>query len=305
MVVAVLVVSVYGYEFTSFGRLAWTCPSARLPFGGQTFGTGSFSVVPVGEFEQGYSGTGAIAWCIYSNSGSLERSYRTDRILGRIISSTDGRYVVAAGYKVLPGPAGIYANGTVYLFDGQGVLRWSVSTVREIFSVHINSDGSVIVANMPELLYLNNSGVVLWKYSAFYSVTAVALANDGADVVAGLSDIAFPGDSNYGSKIVLFDAKGNWLWNFTIRDQQLTSTNDLAVSNGHVAAGVAASGWNGTLYYLDLQGNMIWSKRVSNDISSVSFDNVGSTISILTNSDQTTFDLQGNVITNQTRTNFG
>jgi hypothetical protein len=302
VVIAVLVVSVYAYIFTSFGRPAGTCPP--LHFGeNQSGGNIPFSIVVSGETYRYDLGTGTIAWCIYGSSGLLERSYLTNRMLSSTSSSADGRYLAAAGYKVASGPAGIYESGAVYFFDNSGILKWNVSTTREIFSVHINSDGSVILANMPEMLYIDNTGKVLWNYT-MHTVSAAALANDGANVIAGISDILFPGSTNYGSELAMFDAHGNILWNFTIPEQQFDSTNAVAVSNGHIAAGVSVSGYNGTLYCLDLQGDMIWSRHVDSAVLNVSFDNGGSTISMQTNWDQTRFDLQGNVISNQTRTSF-
>lgn len=299
VVIAVLVLSVYAYAFTSFGRPSGTCPSLH-------WSTGSQSIVPVGELYRGYLGTGSIAWCIYGSSGFLERSYVTNRVLSSVASSADGQYFAAAGYKIASGRAGLYEAGAVYLFDKNGVLKWNVSTAREIFSVHINSNGSVIVANFPELLYMNNAGTVLWNYST-YMVSAAALANDGANVVAGMSNIQFPGKTNYGGELGMFDSQGTMLWNYTIPDQQFDSTSSLAVSDGHIAAGVTgvtASGTNGNVDYLDLQGNLIWSRHVNSGVFNVNFDNGGSSISIQTNWDQVKFDLQGNVISNQTRTSF-
>jgi hypothetical protein len=303
VMIPVILVSVYAYAFTSFGRPAGTCPPLHLMIGSPSVGNVPFSIVPAGDLYRPDLGTGTVAWCIYNSSGVLQRSYSTNRVLGEMASSADGQYLAAVGYKVSSGRGAFYGYGAVYLFDRSGILKWNVSTTREIFSVHINSNGSAILANFPELLYINNQGKVLWNYSS-YPVSAAALANDGANVVVGLSNIPFPKSTNYGGELLMFDSQGNMLWNFTIPEQQFGSTRDVAVSDGHIAAGVAVSGWNGTLYYLDLQGNLIWSRHVDSDVLSVSFDNGGSTITILTNSDQTKFDLQGNVINNQTRTSF-
>src|SRR5207302_3754959 len=129
--------------------------------GNQGVGNVPFSIVPAGDTYRPYLGTGTIAWCIYSNSGILERSYLTNRVLGDMASSADGKYLAASGYKVSSGRAGFYGYGVVYLFDRGGLLKWNVSTTREILSVHINSNGSVIVANEPELIYINSQGSVL------------------------------------------------------------------------------------------------------------------------------------------------
>src|SRR5205809_1046538 len=117
LVIAVLVVSVYAYAFTSFGRPPGTCPPIHLTIGTQSVGNVPFSIVPAGDAYRPSLGTGTVAWCIYSSSGVLERSYLTNRILGSTASSSDGQYFAAAGYRVSSGPAGFYGFGAVYLFD--------------------------------------------------------------------------------------------------------------------------------------------------------------------------------------------
>jgi hypothetical protein len=298
VIIASLVVSVYAYAFTSLGRPPGTCTPLHWGSGNQGLTNSPFNIVPVGELDRPGLGTGSISWCIYSNSGVLERSYQTNRILGRIASSANGQYLAAAGYKILPGPAGIYGDGAVYLFDRNGQVQWNVSSNHEIFSVQTNSNGSVIVANGPELLYLNNRGAVLWNYTGYDAIDA-AILNDGANVVAGLSNIAFPNHSNYGSEVVMLDNQGNAVWNYPVPDEIFGSTSDLAVSGGHIAAGVEATGYNGTLLYFDLQGSLLWSKHVDTAILTVNFDNGGSAISVQGNWGLIKFDLNGNVISNQ------
>src|SRR5207249_1853620 len=195
-----------------------------------------FSIVPAGELYRPELGTGTISWCIYSNSGVLERSYHTNRILGSIASSADGQYLAAAGYKVSSGPGGFYGYGAVYLFDRNGQIQWNVSSNREIFSVHINGNGSVIVANGPELPYLNNQGGILWNYSRYDAFDA-AIVNDGASVVAGLSNMALRNHLNEGSEVVMFDNRGNAVWNYSVPDDIFGITSGLAVSGGYAGAG--------------------------------------------------------------------
>ena len=298
VIIASLVLSAYAYAFTSLGRAPGTCPRLRWGSGNQGATNLPFSIVPAGELYRAELGTGAISWCIYGNSGVLERSYQTNRILGSVASSADGQYLAATGYKILAGPAGLYGDGAVYLFDRNGQIQWNVSSNREIFSVHINSNGSVIVAIGPELLYLNNQGSILWNYSRYDAFDA-AILNDGASVVAGLSNIHFPNHLNEGSEVAMFDNRGNTVWNYSVPDQVFGSTSDLAVSGGHIAAGVEDTGYNGTVLYFDLQGSLLWSKHVDTAILSVNFDNGGSAISVQGNRGLIKFDLSGNVISNQ------
>src|SRR6266487_6943305 len=148
VIIESLVVSVYAYAFTSLRRSPATCPPLHWGSGNQGATNLPFKIVPVGELYRPELGTGTISWCVYSNSGVLERSYQTNRILGSTASSADGQYLAAAGYKVSSGPGGFYGYGAVYLFDRNGQIQWNVSSNREILSVHINGNGSVIVANL-------------------------------------------------------------------------------------------------------------------------------------------------------------
>ncbi len=108
VIIASLVVSVYAYAFTSLRRSPATCPPLHWGSGNQGATNLPFSIVPVGELYRPELGTGTISWCVYSNSGVLERSYQTNRILGSTASSADGQYLAAAGYKVSSGPGGFY-----------------------------------------------------------------------------------------------------------------------------------------------------------------------------------------------------
>jgi PQQ-like domain len=258
-----------------------------------------FKMIAVGNQYSYPQGSGTISWCIYGGNSLLERSYPTDRILNTPAVSEDGTYVATTGLQIAPGPAGEQVNGAVYLFDKQGQMLWSIFSSQSLFSTHINSNGSVIVASDPDLLYVNNAGKVIWNYTSFESTT-VALVDNGSYVVDGISGVFFPNSSNQGSALVMFDSTGRTVWNISIPNQIFVSTTSLAVSNGHIATGVSSSGWDGTFLYYDLQGNLIWSKPVNSAILNVDFENDGSTIYVETNWGHVTFGLAGNMIENVT-----
>jgi hypothetical protein len=301
-VVVLLAVAVGAYAFVPLGSPFWSCPLVRMgPDYPGTSGT-PFNIVWVGDIGQAtYSGTGTVRWCIYSNAGLLERSYLTDRELDGWVPSADGSVVAVLGNKITPGPAAEWVNGGVYLFNKGGQIEWSITTPQSIGGVQVNGNGSVIVAYglSADLLYINGEGRVLWNYSQ-YSAQSVVLVNGGSRVAAAVSQIPIPGYQNFGSALIMFDSRGNQLWNVTIPDQIVVSGSDLAVSAGHMAAGLSWDGYNGTVAYYDLQGNFVWSKHVDSAILNVSFEDGGSAILAQTNWGQITFDLSGNVIENQT-----
>src|SRR5260370_30249803 len=153
------------YAFTAFGGLLGTCPLLR--WGSTPTGKGPmpFSIVAVGSSNlrnNPYAGTGPIVWCLYENSGALKESYQTNKILGAVEASSDGSSVVATGFRILPGPAGIWANGTLYLFDNQGRIPWDFSTPDDatIFSATRSHQPAVTLASIPRLVQLYRQGKI-------------------------------------------------------------------------------------------------------------------------------------------------
>src|SRR5437867_1411447 len=85
-----------------------------------------FSIVPAGELYRPALGTGTISWCIYSNSGVLDRSYHSLSVQCSLAASADAQCLAAAGYKVSSGPGRFYAFRAVYLFARNGQMQWDV-----------------------------------------------------------------------------------------------------------------------------------------------------------------------------------
>ena len=264
-------------------------------------GNDTMKIIPVGEGppRQPESGSGAITWCIYDASGALKSSYPTNRVLSGVAAAADGSSAATIGWQVLPGPAGVYANGAIYFFDKEGQIKWNLTSTQPFFSIIADSNNSVIVVNDPQLLYLNSNGMILWNYSKFETMDAV-LVNNGSKVIAGVSEIPYPNHLNFGSALTMFDSRGKVVWNVTLPDYGFDCGDCLATSNGHLAAGLSVSGYNGTVAYYDLQGNLVWSRYVDSAILMIAFENGGSTIYARTNWGSVTFDLSGNVVSNQT-----
>jgi hypothetical protein len=288
----------YSYAFTTSGIPPGICPEFSLV---ASLPNAHIKLFAVAKPTQPYQGSGSISWCIYGENDLLARSYQTNRILDTPVASSDGAYVAAPGFQVAPGPAGLYENGAVYLFDSSGRMLWSVSDPRGFFTSLIDSNGSVIIGNDPDLYYINNQGKVLWNYSnPNEESTGVALVDDGAYVVDGISGVPFPNSSMYGSSLVLFNSTGGTVWNDSIPNQIIDSTGSLAFLNGQIALGVSVSGYQGTLFCYNLQGQMVWSKPVDSAILNVKFQNNGTTIYAETNWGHVVFDTNGNLVENET-----
>jgi hypothetical protein len=301
VVILVLIVGAagfYTYAFTTKGIPAGTCPEFSFVAGTPNM---PFKILSIEGTSRLYQGSGPISWCIYGAYNLLIRSYQTNRILNTPVVSGNGEYVVASGLEIAPGPAGVYTNGAIYLFDKTGRMLWSVTDSNPFFASLINNNGSVVVGSGTDLYYINNQGMVLWNYSNPNKQSfTVALLNNGSYVVDGITNVLFPDRSNYGSSLVMFDSRGQVVWNDSIYDQQFGGASTLAVSSGYIAAGVASSGWNGTLHLYSLNGSEIWSRAVDSDILNVNFQNSGTAIYLETNWGHVIFNTKGNVIENVT-----
>ena len=301
-IIVLLAVVVFIYAFTSVGRPENTCSPFLLgtgytgegpvPFKIEAIGNNTGVITGTNQFG-GYSGSGTIVWCIYNNSGSLERSLQTNRIIGNVVASANGQSAAGSGFQIAPGLAGTNTNGPLNLFDQSGLVKWSLTSEQPIFATDINSNGSVIIAFGSELLYVNGQGKVIWNYTS--GAFTAALVGDGSSVVAGVGE-------NGAGGLVMLDSRGNTIWNVSIPAGGFGSTDTVSVSDGLIAAGVANSGFNGTLLCYDLHGSLVWSRHVDSDILSVNFENNGSSILIETNWGHVSFDRLGNVIDNQTST---
>jgi hypothetical protein len=275
----------------------------NLPQSGPGSGNGTMSIVPMLEGpprQPGLgSGSGLINWCIYGASGNLTSVYATNKVLGGEAGAVDGSSVAAVGWQLAPGPAGAEINGAIYFFDKEGQMQWNLTSSQPFFSISADSNNSVIVVNDPQLLYINSNGRILWNYSQFETMDAVLLDN-GSRVVVGVNEILYPNHLNFGSALTMFDSKGTAVWNVTLPDYDFDCGDCLATSGGHLVAGLSVSGYNGTVAYYDLQGNLVWSRYVDSAIIMIAFENGGSTIYAQTNWGSVTFDLSGNVLSNQT-----
>ncbi|MDA4123379.1 MAG: PQQ-like beta-propeller repeat protein [Thaumarchaeota archaeon] len=241
-------------------------------------------------------------WCLYGASNNLVNLYPSNRVLAGIAASEDGSSLVAAGWQILPGQAGVYANGLVGLFNSTGQMVWNITSSQPFFDLAANANNSVVVAANPGLVYLDESGRIIWNYSEFQSTTIV-LINNGSDVVDGVGQILYPGHLNYGSALTMFDSNGRAVFNVTLPDWFFDSSDSLAYSNGYLAAGLTASGGNGTVSYYSINGSLVWSRHVDSSIQQVSFENGGSVIFVSANGQtgqNLTFDLRGDLISNQT-----
>ncbi len=297
IVLAVIVLTTFVYAFTTIGRPVGACPPILVTTTYVNTAKTLNNVMVVGTGDQNAGNAGAV--CFYDRFGILRAQYLTDRIIASLAATNNGSYILAGGYQLAPDVGRTYQNGMVYLFSGSGGKIWNLSTgSAPVFNVHINSNGSIIVVDDTQLLYLNHDGRTLWNYTE-YPVDGSELVNDGANVVATVSNIPFQNDVFFGGAVIMFNNKGEALWNYTLHNA-LFEPQALAVSDSHIVAGASFTGYDGAIYYFDVDGHALWSRHVNSAVLELRFINGGSEILAETNFGRVTFDLQGNLIGNQT-----
>lgn len=188
-----------------------------------------------------------------NDQGNTLWSHNLSHQISSIAISSDGMYIAAGGFQIAPGPAGIYDNGIVYLFNSGGKLLWSLNAGdgNPVFKVAISSDGSVVAADgESSVMYIDAATQeVLWSEGTD-GYTGVAMSADGSLVVM---------PSQLGS-IAAFNAQGALLWSSPI----VGSDDNIAISSdgSHVWVGEAESGYNGTLSLFTVQGKLVWQREI-------------------------------------------
>jgi len=286
--VVVLVAFTSLYSFTTLWRPAGSCiplflgpPSwasnihVNAADGTTVAGTG---------YVHNYINSGAV--CFYNRFGILQSEFPTDRIIGFLAATSNGSYVVAGGYQLL-GFAGVYQNGDVYLFHPDGQKVWNISTGSlPVFNLQMNANGSMIVINDEGLLVTNLDGRILWQVSQSDAVPATAIIDDGSGIVDAAN-----------GHISLLDSKGVPIWNHTIGFVQSPA---IAATGSNIAVGTCESGFSGTVYYMDLHGNVLWSRYTSGCITGVRFASNNTNVVVQGNSGNQVFDTQGRLLSNST-----
>lgn len=283
----VLVVSTSAYAFTTLWRPAGSCLPVFLdviPWSSNVHvDTVDGSIIAGTGYLHNYTNPGGI--CFYDRFGILRSQFLTDRIIQSLAVTSDGSYVAAGGYQLL-GFAQVYANGMVYLFNGNGEKIWNLSTgTLPVFNVQMNHNGSLIVVNDEGLLVTSLSGRILWNYSQL-GIPGTAIVGDGTGVVVAANGY-----------IALLNNKGSVVWNHTIGFVQSPA---IAATDSNIAVGTCESGFSGTVYYLDLSGNVVWSKYTSGCLTGIKFSDGNSRILVEGNSGNLVFDTQGNLVSNRT-----
>jgi hypothetical protein len=155
------------------------------------------SYVAVGE---GFNDSGG-AILLLNKAGSLLWEHQTDRIIEDVAISDNGSRILANGFQILPGIAGVFANSEVYALDSKGGLLWSRNSSFP-YDGAISADGSrVAIFSQGFVALLTWSGQVLWNNTAegalcpVLGTCPILVSPDGRVVASGLHGITLFGSN--------------------------------------------------------------------------------------------------------------
>lgn len=235
----------------------------------------------------------------FNKAGSMLWEHDFDRIISSCAISSDGSYVVAGGYQLI-GVAGVYSNGAVYFFDRSGALLWNLTTGSDpVFSVAITRNGSRIAVDLVSaLLYLDKDGRLLWRYDSDGTIGPISMSADGQFLLLSISNIM---DHNPVMlwKILYLNMQGKVIWNFTGTNAIIEDAT-ISADGKYVVAGASVSGWDGTLYAFNSDGDVLWKIPISSAILPVAISPDDSLVVAGTNWGITAFDNSGMLVWNYT-----
>ncbi|UNC90635.1 GerMN domain-containing protein [Candidatus Contubernalis alkaliaceticus] len=144
-------------------------------------------------------------------------------------------------------------GNTVMLMDQQGRILWS-EEIFGLISAEIESKGEkcllqVVQDGIYKIILYGSQGELLWQKEGFQ----VAQLSDDGRYITALAD----------KSIYLFSSDGEMLWN---RDLDLPVTQiELSQNNRYILAYNHFGGGSDNLFYLDIEGNLLWKQKIRDD----------------------------------------
>jgi len=248
------------------------------------------SYVVVGE---GFNGSGG-AILFFNGKGSLLWEHQTDRIIENVAISDNGSRILANGFQVLPGLAGVFANSEVYALDPTGNVLWSRNSSFP-YDGAISADGSrVAIFSQGFVALLTWSGQVLWNNTAegagcpVLGPCPILVSQDGSVLASGPHGITS------------FDSNGNNVWTSADANNIWTQSVSLPPGGNQIAGGFDINGFNGTVLLLTGQGGLLWEHHLDSEVDSAAVLQDGSTIGYVTDSNVLFYNRTGTLIANFT-----
>jgi len=240
------------------------------------------------------------------SNGNIIWQKNTQRIIGFVDITDDGKYVATKGYELTDGGAHIYHDNLIELFDNNGTKLWDFPK-RELpmmsndidptsYSVAIDDSANLLIAHEDEVWWFDDSGNNMWNYTLIGKSRSMDISDNGKLVAVSSSDIRDDVDYDWGLDV--FTNGGQYLWQKSGGNYSVISDNAVAVSaNGnYIAIGLAAVGDEGIVHVFDKSGILIWTDTTDSVVSDVYFSPDEDNLIVSTNNGLLFYDVQGNLL---------
>ncbi|MGA2199884.1 MAG: PQQ-binding-like beta-propeller repeat protein [Nitrososphaerales archaeon] len=245
----------------------------------------------------------------FNQSGASLWTYRLNYFVSSISMSASGSVTAVCGYQIAAGPAGLYENPVLYLFNGQGAVMWNKSFAGQFVGAKLSSDGSrLVVVTETYLLYMNASGQVLWRLNLGDGATlnGWAMSPDGSRLI--VSEYRSPVDNTSQSvsrSLILFNSGGDVLWNRTstgtLSEPPAGPGNLIPSANWtDFFSSDASSGTNGSLLLFNENATLVWSRPIYSPVLDLQTGNQSQDVVVQTNWSTLVFSLGGQLLANYT-----
>lgn len=182
---------------------------------------------------------------------SLVWEYKADHEIKKTSVSSDGNYIVVIGDNY-----DSWRNDVLYLLTGNGELLWKKDSHSLfgfsdwIHDISVSRNATYIaVGSEGETYLLQRNGSIIWKKEHMEGMNWVSISDDGEYIAIG----TYPMGIGW---VHFLDKSGQELWNFST----VGSVTSISISkNGQY---VAVGDYRGYAYLLDVQGNLLWDKKL-------------------------------------------
>lgn len=244
------------YFFNKDGGLLWSYDIGNTAY--------DVSVSSDGNYIAANSYSNVRGWhkrvCFFDKGGKLLWSYGTNNSVYDVLVSLDGNYIVIGG-----------ADG-VHFLNKNGELLWSYKGKSATDKLSISLDGDYVAAtNYNRINFFNKEGKLLWDYKIDDAIRDVSMSSDG-NYIATASD----------KRVHFFNKEGKLLWCYETSGEirgismSIDSNCITAIAANFVEAPSYRYIRNNTLYFLNNQGELVWSYDIPIDyIHSISVSSNG------------------------------
>ncbi len=155
----------------------------------------------------------------YGENGTMVWAHQLNHFVSSISTSANGSVIAVSGYEIGQGPAGVYENPALFVFNGQGATMWNQSYPGQSVSAMVSANGSRLgVATESAFLYMDGSGRVLWSFGfgSAGTLEGWTMSPDGSNVTVSVFH-ARPNNTTQSESrsLIVLNASGGVLSNRT------------------------------------------------------------------------------------------